>query len=77
VPPTELPPLPPAAPTVEPAPTEVVATPVAPKPIQRPQVAPTSKVPAQKSQPKPAPAPAHQDKEWQKDASKKLDEWGF
>ncbi|MHC9013834.1 hypothetical protein [Stenotrophomonas maltophilia] len=75
VPPTELPPLPPATPTEQPAPAEVVVAPVAPKPIQRPQVIPVPKVAAKKSQPKPT--PAHQEKEWQKDASKKLDKWGF
>lgn len=77
VPPTELPPLPPAAPTVQPALTEAVVAPVAPKPIQRPQGVPTPIVPVQKSQPKPASAPIKQEEEWQKDASKKLDEWGF
>lgn len=77
VPPTELPPLPPATPTEQPAPAEVVVAPVAPKPIQRPQAAPVPKVAAKKSLPKPTPAPAHQEKEWQKDASKKLDEWRF
>lgn len=78
VPPTELPPLPPAAPTVQPALTETVVAPVAPKPIQRPQIAPNPKAPMKKSQPKPVPASAsEQEKEWQKDASKKLDEWRF
>lgn len=78
VPPTELPPLPPAAPTVQPALTETVVAPVAPKPIKRPQIAPAPKAPTQKSQPKPVPASAtEQEKEWQKDASKKLDEWRF
>lgn len=77
VPPTELPPLPPAASTVQPALTEAVVAPVAPKPTQRSQVIPVPKVSAQKSQPKPASVPVQQEKEWQKDASKKLDEWGF
>lgn len=78
VPPTELPPLPPTAPTVQSALTETVVAPVTPKPIQRPQIAPAPKAPRQKSQPKPVPASAtEQEKEWQKDASKKLDEWGF
>jgi len=68
-PPTELPPPPPATPTL----TETVVAPVAPKPTQHPQVASTPKVPTKKSQSK----PVKTEKEWQQDASKKLDEWGF
>ena len=74
VPPAELPPLPPATPTL----TETVVAPVAPKAAERPQIAPAPKASTQKSKPKPVPASAtEQEKEWQKDASKKLDEWGF
>lgn len=70
--PTELPPLPEAAPpvTTESRDTRTVSLPVASKPQKAVQV-----VPVQKVQQKPAPVPAQQESEWQKDASKKLEEW--
>lgn len=72
VPPTELPPLPEAvAPlAIEPPATRAVSIPVASKSREAVQV-----VPVQKVQPKPAPVPVQQESEWQKDASKKLDDW--
>lgn len=72
--PTELPPLPEAAPpvTTQSGDTRTVSIPVASKPQQAVQV-----VQVQKVEPKPAPVPAQKQLDWQKDASKKLDEWGF
>lgn len=73
VPPSELPPLPKATPVaVEPSATNpVAAAPVAPKPQKTVQVASSTK-----TQPRPT-APKEKEAEWQEDASKKLDEWGF
>jgi len=75
MPPTQLPPLPKATPVaVEPYVTNpVAAAPVAPKPQKTVQVASSPK-----TQPRPtAPKEKEKEAEWQKDASKKLDEWGF
>lgn len=71
VPPTELPPLPD---TTRVAVERAAARPVAPEPAKVIQVAPVQKA---QPQPAPTPAPAQKESEWQKDASKKLDEWGF
>lgn len=74
-PPTELPPLPKATPVaLEPSATNPVAAAlVAPKPQKTVQVASSPK-----TQPRPtAPKEKEKEAEWQKDASKKLDEWGF
>ena len=72
-PPTQLPPLPETTPVaVEPSATNpVAAAPVAPKPQKAVQVASSAK-----TQSRPT-APKEKEAEWQKDASKKLDEWGF
>lgn len=75
VPPSELPPLPKATPVaLEPSATNpVAAAPVAPKPQKAIPVASSPK-----TQPRPtAPKEKEKEAEWQKDASKKLDEWGF